>query len=65
MRRLLRGTRYWLPLLAAFGCLVVAGMVGPLATFALIVVAFVLLGDVATALFAAATGAGGLPDHKQ
>jgi hypothetical protein len=65
MRRAIRSTRYWLPLLGAFGCLIVAGMVGPLLTFLLIVVAFGLLFDVATALFAAAVGTGGLPDHKQ
>jgi hypothetical protein len=65
MRRAVRSTRYWLPLLGALACLIVAGMVGPLVTFLLIVVAFALLGDVATALFASATGSGGLPDHKQ
>ena len=65
MRWIVRAARYWVPLVAAIGCLIVAGMVGPLATFVLIVVAFALLFDVATALFAFATGTGGLPDHKQ
>jgi hypothetical protein len=65
MRQLLRSARYWLPLVGTFACLIAVGMVGPLAGFLLIVVAFGLLFDVATALFAAATGTGRLSDHKQ
>jgi len=57
--------RYWVPVAVAIGCLLVAGMVGPLLTLGLIVVAFGLLFDVATALFARAVGTGGLGDHKQ
>jgi len=65
MRWIVRAARYWVPLVAAIGCLIVAGMVGPLATFLLIVLAFGLLFDAGTALFAHAVGTGGLPDHKQ
>ena len=64
MRLALRNVRYWLPLVCAFACLIAVGMVGPLIGLLLIIVALVLVVDVATALFAAATRTGGLPDHK-
>jgi hypothetical protein len=57
--------RYWAPLVAGVVCLFVSKAVSPLLAYALIVVAFVLLLDGATALFVRATRAGRLTDHRQ
>jgi hypothetical protein len=57
--------RYWLPLLAALGCLVAVGYVGPLLAWVLIIVAFALVFEAGTAWFAHMTRTGGLSDYKQ
>ena len=64
MRRL--GTaRYWLPFLLGFTCLVVATRAGALAGWLLLLAAFVLLFDGATALWARTGATGRLTDFKQ
>ncbi|MEA2143205.1 MAG: hypothetical protein QOI64_1635 [Solirubrobacteraceae bacterium] len=65
MRALVGSARYWGPLLAGFLCLVVARYVGPLLALALFFVAFGLILDGATAMFARAVRAGGLGSHRQ
>jgi hypothetical protein len=57
--------RYWAPLVAGVVCLLVSKAVSPLIAYALIIVAFVLVLDGATALFARATRAGRLSDNRQ
>jgi uncharacterized protein YqgC (DUF456 family) len=57
--------RYWLPLLAACVCLVVATRVPAIASFVLIIAAFALVIDVSTKLFEQAGKAGRLTDHRQ
>ena len=57
--------RYCAPLVAGLACLVAANAVSPLIAYALSVVALGLLFDGATALFARATRAGRLTDHRQ
>jgi|tagenome__1003787_1003787.scaffolds.fasta_scaffold19694565_2 hypothetical protein len=61
----MRAARFLLPLALGFGCLIVALWVGPVVTWILLIVGFGLMFDGATALFARATGGGGLPDHRQ
>ncbi len=57
--------RYWLPLLAAAVCLVVATQVPPIAAYVLIVAAFAFVFDVSTKLFEQAGRGGRLTDHRQ
>jgi Mg2+/citrate symporter len=57
--------RYWAPLAAGVVCLIVSKSVSPLIAYVLIVVAFALVLDGATALFARATRAGRLSDNRQ
>ena len=57
--------RYWLPLVAALGCLDVASKVSAIVGFVLIVVAFGLVIEVSTKLFENAGKTGGLHDHRQ
>jgi len=65
MRTLLETKRWSLPLVGAFACLIAASWVPPVAGFVLFVIAFGLLFDGCTILFARATGVGGLRDYKQ
>ena len=55
--------RYWLPLLAAIGCLFVATRVTGIVTFVLIIVAFGLVIEVSTKLLE--QSGGGLGNHRQ
>jgi hypothetical protein len=65
MRAALRLLRYWLPIIGAAVSLLVAGWVGPVLAWLLILLAFGLLIDVGTALFAKAGGTGNLWTHRQ
>ena len=65
MRRQLRLLRYWGPMVLACVCLVVAYSVPPVVTYVLVIVAFMLLFEAGTAMFARAGGTGGLKDYKQ
>jgi hypothetical protein len=57
--------RYWLPLVGALTCLIVAQLVGAIVAWLLIIAAFGLVLDAGTAAFARAGGTGSLYDHKQ
>ena len=57
--------RHWAPFAAGLACLIAADAVSPLIAYVLIVIALALLFDGATALFARATRAGRLTDHRQ
>ncbi len=57
--------RYWLPLIAALICLVVATMVPPLVAYVLIIAAFALVIDASTKLIEAGTRGGRLTDYRQ
>jgi hypothetical protein len=57
--------RYWVPLLAALVCLVVATKVSALVGFVLIIAAFGLVIEVSTKLFEQAGRGGRLTDHRQ
>ena len=57
--------RYWLPLIAALVCLVVATQVPPIAAYILIIAAFALVFDVSTKLFEQSGRGGRLTDHRQ
>jgi hypothetical protein len=57
--------RYWLPLVAALGLLVVATKVSAIVGFVLIVAAFGLVIEVSTKLFEQSGRGGRLTDHRQ
>lgn len=57
--------RYWLPLVAALACLIVASKVSAIVSFILIVLAFGLVIEVSTKLFENAGKTGRLRDHRQ
>jgi hypothetical protein len=57
--------RYWLPLVVALVCLLVATLVPPLVSFGLIIAAFALVIEVSTKLFEQAGRGGRLTDHRQ
>lgn len=65
MRAVIGSTRYWLPLAAAAGCLIAASLVGTVAGLILLVLAFGLVLDAATALWQRAGGTGNVTTHKQ
>ena len=66
MQALKQSKRYWLPLAAAVLCLLVASLgPPPLVAYALIMGAFGLCFDAATAWFARAGGTGGMSDYRQ
>ena len=66
MRALSDSRRYWLPLAAAVLCLLAASFgPPPLVAYALIMAAFGLCLDAATAWFARAGGTGGMNDYRQ
>jgi hypothetical protein len=57
--------RYWAPIAAGFLCLVAALFVGAILDWVLIILAFGLILDGATALWASAGGTGNLTSHRQ
>ena len=66
MRALSETRRYWLPVAAAVLCLLAASFgPPPLVAYALIMAAFGLCFDAATAWFARAGGTGGMREYKQ
>jgi hypothetical protein len=62
---MIRTARYWIPLVAGFGCLFAALHVGPVLTIVLLVAGLGLLLDAGTAMFAKAGGTGGMFDNRQ
>lgn len=65
MRAVVGTARYWVPLFAGFVCLVAALFAGPIVAWLLLMSAFGLILDGATAMLARAGGTGGLTDHRQ
>jgi uncharacterized membrane protein len=65
MRSVAATARYWLPLAAGLLCLVAAGFVGPIVAWLLIIGAFGLILDGATAMWERAGGTGNLTTHRQ
>ena len=57
--------RYWLPLVAAAVCLIIASMASTIVGFVLVFVAFGFALDVGTKLFENTGKTGGLGDHRQ
>jgi hypothetical protein len=57
--------RYWLPLLAALVCLVVATRVTGLVAYLLILAALALVVEATTKMFEQAARSGRLTDHRQ
>jgi hypothetical protein len=57
--------RYWLPLVAAAVCLIVASMASTIVGFVLVIAAFGFVLDVGTKLFENVGKTGGLGDHRQ
>jgi hypothetical protein len=57
--------RYWLPLLAALVCLVVATRAPGLVAYLLIIAALALVVEVSTKLFEQSGRGGRLTDHRQ
>jgi hypothetical protein len=57
--------RYWLPLVAAVICLIVATRVSPLLGFVFVIAAFGLVIEVSTKLLENAGKTGGLGNHRQ
>ncbi len=65
MRAAARTVRYWGPVVAGVMCLVAMSFVGLLASWLLLLAAFALILDGATAMFARAGGTGGITSHRQ
>ncbi len=65
MRAFAGTARYWLPLVAGFVCLVVALFVGPIVAWLLLIGAFGLILDGATAMWERAGGTGNLTTYRQ
>ena len=65
MHGVLETKRYWIPLVGALVCLIVALWTSPLVGWVLLITAFGLMLDGTTAWFAKAGGTGGLRDYKQ
>jgi uncharacterized protein (DUF58 family) len=65
MRAKLQRLRYWGPFIVACGCLFAASYVAPWVAYVLIIAAFALLFETATAWFERAGNTGGLKDFKQ
>ncbi len=65
MRAAAGTARYWAPLVAGFACLVGVLFAGPLLAWVLLIVAFGLIFDGATAMWARAGSVGGLTNHRQ
>jgi hypothetical protein len=65
VRAVIGTARYWLPLVGAAVCLLVASLVGTVLGLILLVAAFGLVLDGATALWVRAGGTGNVTTHKQ
>jgi hypothetical protein len=65
MRSVARTARYWGPLLAGFMCLIGVLFAGPVVAWLLLIAAFGLLFDGATAMWARAGSTGSLTDYRQ
>ena len=65
MRAALRSARYWGPLVLGFACVVAATYTGSVVTWILLLAAFALILDGATAMWARAGGSGGMHTHRQ
>jgi hypothetical protein len=65
MRAVAGTARYWVPLLAGLLCLIAVLFVGSLLGWLLIILAFGLLLDGATAMFERAGGTGNLTTYRQ
>jgi hypothetical protein len=65
VRAVLDTKRYWLGLLAAVACFIVAARVPPLATYALTMAAIGLVLDSATAWWGKNAKGGGMHDYRQ
>jgi hypothetical protein len=60
-----RTARYWVPLLAGFMCLVAGLFVSAVLAWLLLILAFGLILDGATAMWERAGGTGNLTTHRQ
>jgi hypothetical protein len=65
MRATFRRYHCWLSLAVGFACLLVGREMGPAVAFALFVVGCGLMFDGVTILWAGASRAGGMSDHRQ
>jgi hypothetical protein len=65
VRAVIGSARYWVPLAAAAGCLIGASFAGPVVAWILLILAFGLLLDGATAMWERAGSTGNLTTHKQ
>jgi hypothetical protein len=65
MRAAAATARYWGPLVAGLMCLVAALFVGPILAWLLIILAFGLILDGATAMWERAGGTGNLTTYRQ
>ena len=65
MRAAIGTARYWVPLVAGFICLTAALFVGAIVAWLLIILAFGLLLDGATAMWERAGSTGNLTTHRQ
>ena len=65
MRAVTGTARYWGPLFAGFMCLVASLFVGPIVAWLLLILAFGLILDGATAMWERAGSTGGLTTHRQ
>lgn len=65
MRALAGTARYWLPLSAALLCLIAALFVGPAVAWLLLILAFGLVLDGATAMWERAGSTGNLTTYRQ
>jgi hypothetical protein len=66
VRALSETRRYWLPVAVAVLCLLASSLgLPPVVAYVLIMAAFGLCFDAATAWFARAHGTGGMSDYKQ
>jgi hypothetical protein len=63
--RMLASARYWIPLTAGVGCLVAAVFFSAVVDWILLLVAFCLLLDGATAMWERAGSTGNLTTHRQ
>jgi len=64
-QRILGFVRYWLPLVAAFICLIASTKLPAIPSYALIVLAFFFIIEVSTKALEQAGGTGRLKDHRQ
>lgn len=65
MHAVVSTSRYWAPLAAGLLVLVIAGFVGPVVSWILIIASFGLILDGVTKLWERAGGTGNLTTHRQ